>query len=671
MKNEKLTWKLANKKEKTIYIVFTLFYLISYGFFAKSIIFLVGIETTLRYLILGIFLLWIFLYIFLGRNAILKNKKKTFIFTSIITFIFIPLFGLGYYYIDKLYSKLENFTMENTSTYTSVLLAMNDTEITSSSKLGMIDNENDREGSILAKELIKKENIQNEIVKYEDFLIMLSDLYDGKIDGIFISGNYKILFGTEDNFKDIGDKTKVVYSYSKEMENEESKLTSTKNLTEPFTVLVLGVDSEAQGGLNPNAAFNGDTLMLITFNPNTLSATMFSIPRDMYVPIACNNNRYNKINSAAAYGTTCVINTIKQMTDINIDYFVKVNFKGVVDLVEAIGGVDVDVETPDYNYDKAHAGLMCEQDSQRSYENLICITPGENVHLNGEQALAYARCRHLYTFSDIARNQHQQAILEAIAKKIVNVSSFSDFENILDTISNNIATNMGTNQILSFYQTIKNMLINALHGDDFISIQKTYLEYYSLPIYLPSSNFTMSAIGYYPGSLNAITTAMKENLNIIKPETIKTFQYNYNEDKEYTTDIAGKGIRTGTTLKTMPKLIGNSVSYAENWAVSNGITLTKEFVESDEIPGIIIDQSVHVDTFLQNVKNVTISISKAKTPTPSTDKKEDDNDEGEENDENNGLKDILPNKEENKDETPNDNTNETNSDKKENKKQSN
>ncbi len=636
MKKRKEKWKAASKSKRIIFILLTIGAIITYILFAKSLLSLVGIETTIRYIILGIFLIWIIFYLFWGVH--LFSRKKTFILVSIITTLLIPLFGVSSYFIDKMYGKLENFTLKETSTYTSVLLALKDTEITNSSKLGMISNENDREGYILAKELIQKEKLEQEIISYDDFLIMLNALYNKEVDGIFLSGNYKILFGNEDNYQQIGEETKIVYSYSKEMKNEESKLTSTKKLTEPFTVLVLGVDSESQGGLNPNAAFNGDTLMLITFNPNTLSATMFSIPRDMYVPIACNGNKYNKINSAAAYGTTCVINTIKQMTDIDIDYFVKVNFKGVVDLVDALGGINVDVEAPNYDYDKAHKGLVCEQDSQRRFgENLICINPGENVHLNGEQALAYARCRHLYTLSDIARNKHQQAILEAVAKKLVHFSNFSEFEKLLDTISNNIATNMQTTQILSFYQTIKNMLINTLNGEDFITIQKTYLEYYSLPVYLPASNTTTSALGYYPNSLKAITNAMKENLGIAKPETVKTFKYDFNTDYEYSSEVIGKGIRSGNTLALMPNLSGQSVSYAENWASSHGITLHKEFIESESIPGIIVNQSIHEGTLLNSVSNVTIYISKARKDTTNNTNSKDDDDE-----QNNSIDSNIP-----------------------------
>lgn len=655
MKELKNKLKKSSKIMLICYFLIVIGYITTYLFFAKSILNLEGIETTIRYLILGFFAIWGVSYVCFGFKTILRKMKKTFIVLSLFSLIFIPIFGVASYYINKVYEKLDNFTIKENSTYTSVLLTMKEKEINESSKFGMIDNVNDREGYILAKELIEKEKLKQEITPYEDFLIMLNDLYNNKIDGIFVSGDYKVLFGNEEKFHTIGEDTKVVYSYSKEMKSEESDLVSTKKLTEPFTVLVLGVDSESQNGLNPNAAFNGDTLMLVTFNPNTLTSTMFSIPRDMYVPIACNHNRYNKINSAAAYGTNCVINTIEQMTNIDIDYFVKVNFRGVVDLVNTLGGVDVDVEAPDFDYDKAHKGLVCEQDSQRRFgEHLVCITPGENVHLDGEQALAYARCRHLFLEGDVDRNRHQQAIIEATAKKLVQMSSFSDFEKLLDTISNNIATNMQTKEMLSFYQAIKNMLVNSLNGEDFITIQKTHLEYYNFNPWLPGAGMKTSALGYYPGSLNAITKAMKENLGIEKIETIKSFTYNFNDDKEYSSEVIGKGIRTGDVLTKylMPNLSGQTVSYAEQWASNNGITLNKEFVESESIPGIIINQSVHPDTFLKTVSSCTIYISKPSTNKPV--KPEDDDDE---DDDNEDTPNIPGNPDKDDDKTDNDQNN--------------
>ena len=145
------------------------------------------------------------------------------------------------------------------------------------------------------------------------------------------------------------------------LENKNNILASNKKLDEPFTVLLMGVDSTLNS-INTNTAFNGDTLMLITFNPKTLNATIFSIPRDLYVPITCRNNGKAKINSSSVGGVSCVIDTIENLVDIKIDYYSKINFKGVVDLVNALGGIDVNVT---YSF--------CEQDSKRSFKNMIYV----------------------------------------------------------------------------------------------------------------------------------------------------------------------------------------------------------------------------------------------------------------------------------------------------------
>ena len=154
-------------------------------------------------------------------------------------------------------------------------------------------------------------------------------------------------------------------------------------------------------------------------------------------------------------------------------------------------------------------------------------------HLNGEQALAYSRNRYGFLDSDLARNRHQQQIVEAMAKKLLNVSSFSEFENLLNVVGKNISTNLSTTQMLSFYQTLKNMLIRSLSGKDFINIEKMYLEVYNLPVFV--SGMQLSALGYYEKSLNAIKDALNVNLGLKQESMIKTFSYDYNE--EYTSRL--------------------------------------------------------------------------------------------------------------------------------------
>ena len=362
--------KKTNKIYLTIYLLISILYIIFYIFLVKNLLSLTGIETLIRTLIIIIFGIWLFIYFIWNLINLILKKHITIIITTVITLIFIIIFGVANHYISILNTGISNISESEYVTYTSNLVSLNTTEFNKKSKLGMINSTDDIEGNVLAKELIKDKNLKNEVVEYSSYYEMIYALINKEVDAIFLTPNYLTIFGNEEGFEELYN-TKIVYSFSKKMKNQDTSIVSNKSLKDPFTILVMGVDSEGNG-LDANAAFNGDTLMLITFNPKTLNATMFSIPRDTYVPIACNNNRYAKINSSAAYGTSCVINTVQNFTDINIDYYVKINFKGVVDLIEAVGGVDVDVEVPDYKvYYKAQNGRVCEQNSLRQFGNQL------------------------------------------------------------------------------------------------------------------------------------------------------------------------------------------------------------------------------------------------------------------------------------------------------------
>ncbi len=655
---------LFNKLKKTnkifliVYLITFIIYSITYGLLIKNLISLSGIETVVRVIVMVIFGIWLFTYFLWNLINLILKKYITISITTAITIILAIIFSFANYYINTLYTGISNITEEEYITYTTNLVTLNETEINENSTLGMINNTEDIEGNMLAKELIEEENLtKNEIIEYSSYYEMIFDLLDGEISGIFLTTNYQTIFGSEEAFSELKN-TKIAYTYSKKMKNQDTTLVSDKKLTEPFTVLLMGVDSETDG-LNANAAFNGDTLMVITFNPKTLNATMFSIPRDTYVPIACNNNRYAKINSSAAYGTSCVIDTVEQFTDITIDYYVKINFKGVVDLVDALGGIEVDIEKPDFNYNHGIncGGKFCEQNSDRntSASGMIYLDPGLQT-INGEEALAYARCRHLYLQSDIDRNRHQQQVVEAIAKKAVNIENLSKFEEILNAITKNITTNMSTKQILSLYDILKSMISNSLNDGSFLTIEKTYLEYYSLPVRLSNNGSITSAIGYYPGSLEAITKLMKENLELKNHEMTKTFNFDANED--YTTKVTGQGITTGTKLETMPNFVGKSVSEIENWATNHSITLHKEFVDETSsyynpniAPGLISNQSISDGILLTNVSKITIYINSISTnpnnptkPNEGDNNTPDDNNEPDEKDD--PLDDILPNDDE-------------------------
>lgn len=607
--------KKSNLVIRIIYYLVTICYLVSSILFIKSLLNLTGIETGIRIIAIIFFTIYFLLYVFINFLNLLRRKYKGLIISTIFSLLFILIFFIGSYYINYVYSNINNMQESEKITYNIYLITLKDTEFSSESKIGVISDKIDKDNNELSTKLYKKKNLKNEIVEYNDYIKMLDDLYNNVIDGAIVPGNYDTLFRNEVGFENIVYDTKVIYEYSEKRQNEDLNIVSDKDFSEPLTFLFLGVDSEGDG-LNANAAFNGDTLMLMSFNPKTLSSVLLSIPRDTYVPIACNNNRYAKINSSAAYGTGCVISTINKFLDINIDYYVKINFKGVVDLVEAVGGVEVDVEAPTYMAN-AYGGKVCEQNSDRQWgDKLVCMNPGLQV-LNGEQALAYARCRHMYIGSDLDRVRHQQQVVEALANKVLHFNSIKEFQDILNAVSKNIATNMDTDTILSGYNVAKNVLGNKLSGKDSLNIQKASLETYSLNVYVPSQGRKTSAQGYYESSLEDIKKAFNIVLGKETEEPIKTFSFSVNET--YEIYRPGKGKRTGQSGALLPSFVGKSISEAQSFCNSNNINLEIKYVDSgsehynDQVAvGLIGDQSVHKDVLLSTVSNLTVYVVNSK-----------------------------------------------------------
>lgn len=607
--------KRSNKALRLIYYLTNITYLIGLILFIKSILSLTGVETLLRIVVIVLFVLYLLFYSFWNLLNLLQRKYKGLIITTLISILLTVIFFVGSYYINYIYKNLDGMQENEKIIYTTYLITLKDSSFSEESKIGIINKTIDNDNHELSTKLYKNKKLDNDTTEYTDYIKMIGDLYNGNIDAIFVPGNYVTLFKNEDGFENIASDTKVIYEYSEKMQNEDLNLVSNKDFNEPLTFLFLGVDSEGDG-LNANAAFNGDTLMLMSFNPKTLDAILLSIPRDTYVPIACNHNNYAKINSSAAYGTSCVISTINNLLGINIDYYVKINFKGVVDLVEAVGGVEVNVEAPSYMADK-YGGKVCEQNSDRKFgDKLVCMNPGMQT-LNGEQALAYARCRHMYIGSDLDRVKHQQQVVEALANKAMHFSSIKEFQNILNAVSKNIATNMDTDTILSGYNVAKNVLGNKLSGKDSINIEKATLETYSLNVYVPSQGRNTSAQGYYKDSLLDIQKSFNVILGKEKKELIKTFSFSVNET--YEKSAPGKGKKTGASGELLPSFVGKTVSEVESFGNSHNIKINVRYVDSgseyynsDVAVGLVGNQSVHKDVLLSSVSEITIYVVNSK-----------------------------------------------------------
>ncbi len=566
------------KEKKTANIFIGLFLIIALGcsgFAIYELLLLSSIETLIRFIVIGIIGV-LDLYFITKANRIIKGKikkKKSVNKGLFITILFIYsiicfLVGGIIFYV---YGKIDSLN-KNTVTYTSKLLVMNNNAATdiddiNEMTIGILDDQKNPEGYIIPQEIIRENKLQdeNEIKKYDDYTSMLVDLYANELDAMFVSGSYVSMFSGITGYENIEIDTKVITSKDKKMKKAATSSIETassgKSITEPFTILLMGIDSTDEV-LEKNAIANGDTLILITFNPKTLNATMISIPRDSYVPIACWSGKpENKITHAAAYGNDCMVNTIQNYFDTKIDYYAKINFKGLVKLVNAVGGVEVDVPQ-----------VLCTDDSSRGGE--ICIQPGRQV-LNGEQALVFARNRKALANGDFGRAQHQQEIIMALVNKMKNIKDVSKFMEILNTISNSLDTNLTTKQILSFYNVGKDIIKKSLSSDDadLINIQQLFLQGTGQMIY--DERARMVLWDYVPinDSRKDIIQAMKENLELANHNIIKEFNFSINEP--YEKEIIGKGPykKTGT-YTLLPDFTGDSEATARAYALKNGISVT-------------------------------------------------------------------------------------------------
>lgn len=508
--------KKNKKKKKTLKInnLLKILVLISSIFLIYHISLLGPIEPIIRYIIIGIIII-INIIFFLIKKKKLKKIVNTVMIISILINIILC------YSINKLYNIVDSIN-KNKIVYSSSLIALKNSDINSIDdvtgyKIGLIDDTLSVDNYIIAKEIIKENKLDNdnELVSYDDMLVMLKDLYDSKIDLMFISSNYSVMFQNTEGFENISNEVKIILEKDKTIKKVSSTTSILGNNTsniKPFSVLLMGVDSE-KDGLKKNAYANGDGLILITFNPQTLNATMMSIPRDSYVPISCRNNKNNKLTHAGWFGTDCMIETIENIFNIDINYYVKVNFKGVVGIVDALSGVNVNVPKK-----------LCTDDSNR--QGKICINKGLQT-LNGEQALVLARNRYDLKLGDIERGYNQQLLLKSLLNKLTEVRNVNTLLNVLETVSNNLDTSFTTEEILSFYNIFKDILNSREYqsNNDFINIIQLKLAGTSRKEYFSNLNSNLWIYELDNKSIKNASQEMKVNLNMEEPKMIKEFSF--------------------------------------------------------------------------------------------------------------------------------------------------
>lgn len=228
----------------------------------------------------------------------------------------------------------------------------------------------------------------------------------------------------------------------------EAELKQTSITSEPFYMLLLGTD-----GRPGETTYRSDTIMLARIDPVNKQMTLVSIPRDTMVTI---NGERQKINAAHSIGGAAgIVKAVSSLCGVEISHYAEVSFDGMQQLVDAVGGVDIDVE--DDIYDPEHFGDM------RLYKGY--------QHLDGNYAMFYARSRH-FTDGDYARTRHQRNLVKTLAQQILSSTDATTIIPLVNTLAGMITTDMSVSDIVTLANTMRGMDTDSIYTCTIPSVTK-------------------------------------------------------------------------------------------------------------------------------------------------------------------------------------------------------
>lgn len=288
--------------------------------------------------------------------------------------------------------------------------------------------------------------VKYQVKQSDDFDTLLSDLNDKKIDAILIENGYLDMLVEEDNgfledYKII-DKVRVTKIIKRNKKGDITKKT--------FNVLITGIDTTGK----VSGVARSDVNILVSVNPKTHEMLLTSIPRDYYVEIKPGKTK-DKLTHSGIYGVDTTMYAVSKLLDTEIDYYIKVNFTSLVDIVDTLGGIEVISDT---NFTSG----VYEYNEKR-------FTFKEGINkVNGKQALAFARERKAFYDGDRRRNMHQQEVIKGILNKALEPQVIIKYNSLLSALSKSFVTNIDSDDI-------KRLIKNQVKDNKKWTIANSYL----------------------------------------------------------------------------------------------------------------------------------------------------------------------------------------------------
>ena len=415
-----------------------------------------------KYLIIVILIVGIIDFVLVW--CIKKGKKIVRIITMIISLIISIVLSFISFNVLKTNSVLGNMNL-NYKTHNYSVLVLKDSGYSDISeldgeKLGYYDNKLDEPKEILSK---IEEKISIDTVLYNDLDETVDALMNKEVKMIVLEESYIKMLDEESNFSSM---VKSIYEFKIKIEVKDVSK-DTDVTTEPFNIYLSGIDTFGE----ISSVSRSDVNIVITVNPKTHQVLLTSIPRDTYVQLSGTTGYKDKLTHAGIYGVEKSISTIEELLNIEINYYFKVNFTSVINIVDTLGGVNVYSEysftsMDGYNYKKGYN------------------------YVNGEQALSFVRERKTFALGDIQRGKNQQAMIEAIIRKCTSPDIISKYNSLLDSVNGKFATNMPVSRLMNLVKmqlegnykwTVTSNYISGTDGSEYTYSYPTQKLYVMIP----------------------------------------------------------------------------------------------------------------------------------------------------------------------------------------------
>ena len=302
-------------------------------------------------------------------------------------------------------------------------------------------------------------------------------LINGQVDAIIYNEAYtELMEGSVDDFTH---NTKIIYEMSIETKLDLGIGTDSSLTNEPFTVYISGIDTYGE----VTETSRSDVNIIAVVNPKTHQILLITTPRDSYVPLygpssqipEYSQGSMDKLTHAGVYGIETSMETLGKLYDTDINYYVRLNFTSLIDIVDILGGIDVDSEFAFTTGDESGA--------------VVEVHEGTN-HFDGKQALAFSRERHALEDGDNQRGKNQQAVITAMLKKVISPTMLLRASTLMNQVSKDVEMNVTQSQLNALIRnqlrtnadwTIQSVALSGEGGQDYCYSAPDQLLYVMYP----------------------------------------------------------------------------------------------------------------------------------------------------------------------------------------------